>query len=57
MPVKLGELSSEQVQADQPAPDNRLLFLPGGVLPGIMNADPMVSVRQAAYPNSYGQRQ
>ena len=34
-----------------------LAFLPGSLLPGIEIADPMVSIRNAAYPVSFRARQ
>ena len=37
--------------------DKTLLFLPGSLLPGIEIADPMLTVRNAAYPVSSQERQ
>ncbi len=55
--VKLGRLSIERVAADPARADKALLFLPGRVPAGIEVADPMVAVRSAAYPISFGARQ
>jgi catalase len=44
-------------QKPPPAADRDLLFLPGSLPPGIGIADPMVTVRNAAYPVSFHQRQ
>jgi len=35
---------------------DKLLFLPGAVVPGIEAADPMIAVRSAAYPISFARR-
>ena len=55
--VKLGTISIERVAADQGKTDKALLFLPARVPSGIEVADPMIAVRSAAYPISFGGRQ
>jgi catalase len=55
--VKLGTLTIERAAADQAAAGRALLFLPSRVPPGIEPADPMIALRQAAYPISFGARQ
>jgi catalase len=55
--VKLGTLSVERITPDQSAADKSLLFLPGTFPNGIEGADPMLAVRNAAYPISFGGRQ
>jgi catalase len=55
--VKLGTLSIERIAVDQVKTDKALLFLPARVPNGIEVADPMVGVRSAAYPISFGGRQ
>lgn len=54
--VHLGTISIRAVDA-RPNADKELLFLPGRPCEGIETADPMLAVRQAAYPISFGQRQ
>ncbi len=55
--VKLGTITLDRVAADQPGLDKALLFLPSTVPAGIAPADPMIDVRSAAYPVSFGERQ
>lgn len=55
--VKLGTLTVERMTADAAAADKALLFLPGSVSGGIEAADPMIALRNAAYPISFGERQ
>ena len=55
--VKLGTLTIERVAPEQTKTDKALLFLPARVPAGIEVADPMVAVRSAAYPISFGERQ
>jgi catalase len=55
--VKLGTIRIDRVVADQGAADKALLFLPGKFPHGIAAADPMLAIRSAAYPVSYGERQ
>jgi catalase len=54
--VKLGTVTITALDA-QPATDRALLFLPGRLPSGIEAADPMIAMRSAAYPVSYGERQ
>lgn len=55
--VKLGVITIDKAGPNTPASDRDLLFLPGTLPPGIAIADPMVTVRNAAYPVSFHQRQ
>ena len=55
--VKLGTLTVKRVLPDQVTVDKSLLFLPSRVPAGIEVADPMIAVRSAAYPISFGGRQ
>lgn len=55
--VKLGSVSVTSAIATQAADDKRLIFLPGNLPVGIESADPMIGMRNAAYPISFGQRQ
>jgi catalase len=55
--VKLGTLTLTGMAADQIGLDKSLLFLPNNVPGGIEPADPMIEVRSAAYPVSFGERQ
>jgi catalase len=55
--VKLGTITIDRVAGDQAAVERRLLFLPARLLPGIEAVDPMIAVRNAAYPISFGERQ
>jgi catalase len=55
--VNLGVITIEKLGANTPASDRELLFLPGNVPDGIGIADPMITVRNAAYPLSFGERQ
>jgi catalase len=54
--VRLGSLSLTAV-AEDPALDRQTLFLPGQAHAGIESADPMLTLRNAAYPISFGARQ
>jgi catalase len=54
--VHLGTISIQAVDA-RPNADKDLLFLPARLCEGIETADPMLTVRHAAYPISFGQRQ
>jgi catalase len=54
--VKLGTITLNAV-ADQAAEDHKLLFLPANLPAGIEAADPMLGIRNAAYPISFRQRQ
>ena len=55
--VKLGTLTIERMTFDAKATDKTTLFLPGSVPTGIEAADPMIALRNAAYPISFGERQ
>ena len=55
--VKLGTLAITGMAADQEGLSKSLLFLPNNVPDGIEPVDPMIDVRSAAYPISFGERQ
>ncbi|WP_131116501.1 catalase family peroxidase [Lichenihabitans psoromatis] len=55
--IRLGTLTIDKMAVDQADLDKQLIFLPGNVPIGIMPADPMIGVRTAAYPISFGERQ
>ena len=55
--VKLGTFSLTKLPADPEASQKALLFLPGQPHPGVEPADPMLVLRNNAYPISLGQRQ
>ncbi|MDW6020397.1 catalase family peroxidase [Mesorhizobium sp. BAC0120] len=55
--IKLGKLEITAKAADQEGLNKSLLFLPNNVPDGIEVADPMIEVRSAAYPISFGERQ
>lgn len=55
--VKLGTFSITARPADPATVDRTLLFLPGQAHPGVEAADPMLVMRNSAYPISLGQRQ
>lgn len=55
--VKLGLITIDRVGPNTPQADGDLLFLPGTVPPGIAVADPMLTIRNAAYPVSFHERQ
>lgn len=54
--VRLGKLRIESPAIASRAADEALLFLPGSTPPGIAIADPMLTIRNAAYPVSYAER-
>jgi catalase len=54
--VHLGTITIKAIDV-RPNADKELLFLPGRLCAGIETADPMLNVRNAAYPISFGQRQ
>lgn len=54
--VRLGVITIDKVAANTVAEDRALLFLPGAILPGISIADPMITIRNAAYPVSFQER-
>jgi catalase len=55
--VKLGTISVERIAPNQATADKSLLFMPGTFPNGIEAADPMLAVRNAAYPVSFSERQ
>lgn len=55
--VKLGTVTLDQIADNGPEADRALLFMPGNLPPGIDLADPMVAIRNAAYPISFSERQ
>ena len=55
--VRLGTLVIDKLGANSAAEDRALLFLPGNLPPGIGVADPMLTIRNAAYPVSFSERQ
>jgi len=55
--VKLGTFSLTKITDDQQAAQKTLLFLPGQPHPGVEPADPMLVLRNTAYPISLGERQ
>jgi catalase len=55
--VKLGTFALTAQPSNPEIVDKELLFLPGQPHPGVEPADPMLILRNAAYPISLGQRQ
>jgi len=55
--VKLGTITLNSIPGDAEEIDKTLLFLPGQVHAGVEPADPMLVMRNTAYPISLGQRQ
>lgn len=55
--VKLGTFTLTRPPADPEAAQKALLFLPGQPHPGVEPADPMLVLRNAAYPISFRERQ
>jgi len=55
--VKLGSFSLTRLPSDPEAAQKTLLFLPGQPHPGVEPADPMLVLRNNAYPISLGERQ
>ncbi len=53
--VELGTIAITKTTTESHTAD-KLLFLPGAVVPGIEAADPMIAVRSAAYPISFSRR-
>jgi catalase len=53
--VELGTITITQTTTESHTAD-KLLFLPGAVVPGIEAADPMIAARSAAYPISFSRR-
>jgi catalase len=55
--VELGTLTVDKVVADSATAEKALLFLPGQVTDGIeLSDDPMVSIRDGAYAESFSRR-
>lgn len=55
--ITLGVITIDRAVENTPERDRALLFMPGDVPSGISIADPMLAVRNAAYPVSFGERQ
>ena len=55
--VRLGVITIDKPGPNTPAADCSLAFMPGNLPPGIGIADPMLTVRNAAYPVSFHERQ
>ena len=55
--VKLGTIRLTSVLPEQAPEDRKLLFLPANLPDGIEAADPMLGVRNGAYPVSFAHRQ
>jgi catalase len=55
--VRLGTIALTRQPADPVATAKSLLFLPGQPHPGVEAADPMLVMRNQAYPISFGERQ
>lgn len=55
--VKLGTITLNKFVTDQEIVQRTTLFLPGQPHPGVEPADPMLVLRNTAYPISLGQRQ
>lgn len=55
--VKLGTITLNRLPEKPGVAEKTLLFLPGQPHPGVEPADPMLIMRNAAYPISLGQRQ
>ena len=55
--IKLGVITLTKLPDNPDAAQKTLLFLPGQPHPGVEPADPMLIMRNAAYPISLGQRQ
>ncbi len=55
--VKLGTFTLTRLPADPETAQKTLLFLPGQPHPGVEPADPMLVMRNTAYPISLGERQ
>jgi len=55
--VKLGTFTLTKLPDDPQAAQKSLLFLPGQPHPGVEAADPMLVMRNTAYPISLGERQ
>lgn len=55
--VKLGVITIDKAGPNTAPADKALAFMPGTLPPGIGIADPMVTIRNAAYPVSFHERQ
>ncbi len=55
--VKLGRIRIQRMVSDPATADKRALFMPANVPTGIEPADPMLTIRQGAYPISFAHRQ
>jgi catalase len=55
--VKLGTITISELIVDQSTSDKVTLFIPSNVPAGIEPADPMLTIRSAAYPISFAGRQ
>ena len=55
--VKPGTISVERIAPNQATADKSLLLMPGTFPNGIEAADPMLALRNAAYPVSFSERQ
>ena len=55
--VKLGTVRIDHLSPDPAAADRATMFQPLNIPAGIDPADPMLGVRQAAYPLSFAHRQ
>ncbi len=55
--VKLGAVRLDRLAPDPAAADKATMFRPLNVPDGIAPADPMLGIRQAAYPVSFQHRQ
>lgn len=55
--LKLGIITIDKADANDASADRNLAFMPGTLPPGIGVADPMVTIRNAAYPVSFHERQ
>jgi catalase len=55
--VKLGVIHITGMAPDPAATDHATVFLPLNVPDGVAAADPMLDIRQGAYPISFSQRQ
>jgi len=53
--VELGTIAITKTTKESHTAD-KLLFLPGALVPGIEAADPMIGVRTSAYPISFIRR-
>ena len=54
--VSLGHIVIDQVGPNSPAADRSLAFQAGTLPPGIEIADPMLTIRNASYPQSFQER-